>query len=104
MFLGIGIMSVLCLVFFTKFRIKFGFFEIGPAVQPLRRLHQDDMKALGDCIGGQLNENMKKKMQGGRGGKVPRIATAVVHDEKHGIQDLQSAAYDHPVQDEEFKH
>ena len=53
---------------------------------------------------GQLNENMKKKMQGGRGGKVPRIATAVVHDEKHGIQDLQSAAYDHPVQDEEFKH
>lgn len=103
MFLGIVVTLLLCLLLCTKSRIKFGFFEIGPATQPLTRLQNEDitslLKAVEKIIRKEIEPIRKRRTE------IPRNE-AVVHDEKldvevnHCVRETHSPRFDIPIVEE----
>ncbi|CAB4022957.1 Hypothetical predicted protein, partial [Paramuricea clavata] len=106
MFVLITIFLLLFILLFTKSRIKFGFFEIGPAPTQVRRLGRDEINALENCIRQEIRNVIRREAPPLRNGNVdelPRIGRAVQEeraDDRHipsDVRETESPEYDIPV-------
>jgi hypothetical protein len=95
----ITVFLLLCILLLTKSRIRFGFFEIGPAATQVRRMEREEINALTDRIRQEIRGVIREELVPVRDGnleELPNLGSAVREERAHdrqtpgGVHDIRN--------------
>lgn len=102
----ITVIMLLCIFLLMRYRVKFGFFEIGPGVTYTRRLEKEDIEDVRNCIRQEIANFIRREVAPVKQGnleELPKIKAAVQEERSdghyipHGVRETNSSGKGLPV-------